>query len=85
MNELAEELLFVHAVLKRFAAVDEDDGDFVIELAAQFGVAVHVDVAPGEAAAAGELGEALLHDFTEMTALAGINYYAARLRHAGEF
>jgi hypothetical protein len=33
-GEFAEEVGFVHTVLEGFAAVDEDDGDFVGELVA---------------------------------------------------
>jgi len=84
-EELPQELLLVHVVLEGFAAINEDDGDVVVELAAEFGVGVNVDLAPSEAAPAGELGEALFHHFAEMTSLAGINYDAARLWHAGRF
>jgi hypothetical protein len=57
-SEFAQEFLLVHAVLEGFAAVDEDDGNFVVELAAKFGVQVNVNFMPGEAAAARKLGKA---------------------------
>jgi len=84
-GEFAQEFLFVHAVFECFSPVDEDDGDFIVELAAKVGVGVHINFTPGEAAAARELGEALLHYLAEMTALARIYDDAARIRHAGRF
>jgi hypothetical protein len=50
-GQLAEEFAFVHAVLEGFAAVDEDYGDFVRELAAELLVGVDVDFLPAEQAA----------------------------------
>src|SRR5882762_5875996 len=82
--EFAQEFLFVHAVLKSFAAVDEDYGDLVGIEAPDFGVGVHVDFSPGEAAMLVELDDALFDDFTEMTSLAGINEDFPRLLHARE-
>jgi hypothetical protein len=81
--QLAEEFLFVHAVLKRFVAVDEDDGNLVVVEAAEFGVGVDVHLAPAEAAALVEFDEAFLDDFAEMTPLAGIHDDLAGLRHGG--
>jgi hypothetical protein len=78
----AQEFLLVHAVLERFASVNEDHGNFVVKLAAEFVVGVDVDFAPDESSAAGELGETLLNHFAEMTAFAGVNHHAARLWHA---
>jgi hypothetical protein len=77
--------LLVHVVLKRFAAVDEDYGDFVGIATPDFGVGVNVDFMPVEAATLLQLDEALLNDFAEMTSLAGINEDFARLRHWSEF
>jgi hypothetical protein len=71
--QFAQEFLFIHAVLKSFAAVDEDYGDLVRIEASDFGVGVHVDFSPGEAATLVELDDALFDDFAEMTSLAGIN------------
>src|SRR6267378_6464886 len=82
--QFAQEFLFVHAVLKSFAAVDEDYGDLVGIEAPDFGVGVHVDFSPGEAAMLVELDDALFDDFAEMTSLAGINDDLPRLLHARE-
>jgi hypothetical protein len=60
-------------VFEGFVTVDENEGDFVGELAAQFVVAFDVDFAPGETTAALQLGESFLHDFAEMAALARVN------------
>jgi len=84
-GELAEEVGFVHAVLEGFAAVDEDYGDLVGELAAQLFVGVHVDVLPGEAAAAMEFGEGLFDDFAEVASFARVDHDLAEFGHWGEF
>jgi hypothetical protein len=80
-GQLAQEVLLVHAVLESFAAVDEDDGDFVGVAAADFGVGIYVDFAPDEAAAFLELDEAFLDNLAEMTSFAGIDDDFARLGH----
>src|ERR1700676_4156153 len=82
--QFAQKFLFVHAVLKSFAAVDEDYGDLVGIEAPDFGVGVDVDFPPGEAATLVQLDEALLDDFAEMTSLARINEDFPRRRHARE-
>src|SRR5271169_4748462 len=82
-GQFAEEFPLVHAVLKRFAAVNEDDGNFVVELAAEFKIGVNVDLAPGKAAAAGELGEAFLDHLAEMASLSRVDHNAAGIRHGG--
>src|ERR1017187_3377347 len=82
--QFAQEFLFVHAVLKSFAAVDEDYGDFVVIEASDLGVGVDVDFPPGEAAPLVQLVEALLDDFAEMTSLAGVNDDFTQLRHSKE-
>src|SRR6266446_7373265 len=82
--QFAQEFLLIHVVLKSFATVDEDDGDFVCIEAANFGVGVDVNFSPGEAATLVELDDALLDDFAEMTSLAGINEDFPRRRHARE-
>lgn len=83
--EFAEEFFFVHAVLEGFAAVDEDYGDFVGIEAADFGVGVYVNFTPVKAAALLEFDEALLDDFAEMTALAGIDDDLPSRIHRREF
>src|SRR6266481_7216616 len=82
--QFAQEFLLIHVVLKSFATVDEDDGDFVCIEAANFGVGVDVNFSPGEAATLVELDDALLDDLAEMTSLAGINEDFPRRRHARE-
>jgi hypothetical protein len=84
-GQLAKEVGFVHAVFEGFAAVDEDDGDFVGELTAELVVAVDVDVLPGEAAAAVEFGERFFDDFAEVASFAGVENDLPGLRHWGEF
>lgn len=81
-GELAEEFLLVHTVFESLAAVDEDDRDFVVELAAEFVIGVDVDLAPGETAAPREFAEALFHHFTEVASFAGVDNNIARLWHA---
>ena len=83
-GEFAEEVGFVHAVLEGFAAIDEDDGDLVGELAAELFVGVYVDVLPGEAAAAMQFGEGLFDDLAEVAAFAGVDHDLAELGHWGE-
>ena len=83
--QLAEELPLVHAVLKGLAAVDEDHGDFVIELAADFAIGVHIDFSPSESAPARKFGQALFHHFTQVASLAGVNHDVAGLKHAERF
>ena len=80
-DEFAEEFLLVHAVLEGFAAVNEDYRNFVGVEAADFGIGVHVDFPPGEAAPLMQLDEALLHDLAEMASLPGIDDNFTGLRH----
>jgi hypothetical protein len=83
-GQLAQEFAFVHVVLEGFAAIDEDYRDLIGELAAQLIIAIDVDVAPGEAAAALELGERFLNDLAKMAALAGINDNLPGVGHWGD-
>ena len=80
-GELAEEFLLVHAILEGLAAIDEDDRDFVVELAAKFEIGIDVDFAPRETAAPREFAQTFFHDFAEMTTFAGVNDDAAGLWH----
>jgi hypothetical protein len=84
-GQFLQELLLVHAVLESFAAIDEDDRNFVIELAAKVGVRIDVDVVPGESAAPRKLGQALFDHFTQVASFAGINHDVAGLWHARRF
>jgi hypothetical protein len=66
--------VFVHAVFEGFAAVDEDDGDFVGELAAELVVGVNVDFLQVESASAMEFGQRLLYNFAQVAAFARVNH-----------
>ena len=80
-GQLAQEVLLVHVILEGLAAVDKDDWNFIVELAAKFEIRVDVDFAPGKSSAAGEFNEALLHHFAEVAPLARVNDDAARIGH----
>jgi hypothetical protein len=82
--QLTKEFLLVHAVLEGLAAIDKDDGNFIVELPPKFSVGVYVDLVPGEPAAAGELGETLFNHLAEMATPARIHDNPARLWHAEE-
>ncbi len=69
-RQLAQKFPFVHAVLEGFAAVDEHDWNFIIELSPQFVIAIYIHFLPRESAAARELHKALLHHFAKVTPLA---------------
>jgi hypothetical protein len=84
-GEFAEEFALVHAVFEGFVAVDEDDGDFIVKLAADFVIGIDVDFTPGEAALAGKLDQAFLDDFAEMASLAGVNHDLAGVWHGRDF
>jgi hypothetical protein len=77
-----QKFLLIHPVLKCFAAIDEDYGDFVVKLPAQFAVAIDVYFLPGKAAAAREFGETFFYHLAQVTSLSGIDYDLARVRHA---
>jgi hypothetical protein len=66
--------VFVHAVFEGFAAVDENDGDFVGELAAELVVGVNVDFLQIESAPSMEFGQRLLNNFAQVAAFAGVNH-----------
>jgi hypothetical protein len=80
-GEFAKEFALVHAVFEGFAAVDEDDGDFIVKLAAEVVIGINIDFTPGEAAMTGKLDQAFLDDFAEMASLAGVNHYLAGVWH----
>lgn len=79
--EFAQEFALVHAVFEGLAAVDEDDGNFIGELAAEVFVGVDVNFAPLKASAALQLDERLFDDLAQVAALAGIHYDVASGRH----
>jgi hypothetical protein len=72
-GELAEKFLLVHTVFKRLATVDKDHRNLIVILAAQTRIRVDIYFAPIEAAAAMEFDKALLNDFAETAALAGVD------------
>jgi hypothetical protein len=84
-GEFPEEFLFVHRILERFAAVDEDNRNFVVKLSAEFDIGIHVNFAPRESSPARKLGEAFLHHFAKVAAFSGVHDDATRLLHAGGF
>jgi hypothetical protein len=84
-GEFSKEFALVHVVLEGFAAVDEDDGDFIVKLTADFVIGINVDFTPGEAAMAGELDQAFLDHFAEMASLAGVNHDLAGVWHGRDF
>ena len=71
-GELAEEFLLVHSVFEGFAAINEDDGDFIVKQAAEVGIAVHINFVPGKSASARKLRKAFFDDLTEMAPFARI-------------
>jgi len=81
-GEFAEEFLLVHAVLEGLAAINEDDRDLIVELAAKVRVGVNVNLAPGASATAGELRKTLLDHFAQVATLAGIDDDTAGRWHA---
>jgi hypothetical protein len=83
-GEFAQEFALVHVVFEGFAAVDEDDRDFVGELTAQKIVGIDVDFLPTEQAAALEFDQTLFDDFAEMAALARVNENFTRGFHVAE-
>lgn len=82
-GQFTQEIAFVHVILKGFAAVDEDDGNLVSELAAELVVAVDIYLLPVETAMAMELVQALFDDLAEMAPLAAIENDLPGLRHGG--
>ena len=81
VRQFAEEFAFVHVVLESFVAVDEDDRDFVVELAAQLFVGVDVYFTPTETAAAVEFGQSFFDDFAEVAAFARVDDDLAWVGH----
>ena len=84
VGEFTQKILFAHSILEGFSSIDEDDRNFIVELAPQLEVGIDINFAPGKASLAGELGETLFHHFAQMTTLAGVDDDAARVWHAEE-
>jgi hypothetical protein len=73
--------VLVHAIFEGFAAVDEDDGDFVGELAAELVVGVDVDFLPDKATAAVEFGERFFDDLAKVAAFASVEHDLTGIGH----
>src|SRR5215469_11275723 len=80
-GELAQELALVHAVLERFAAIDEHDRHFVGELPAQLVVGVHIDFLPAKQTAAFQFDEAFFDNLAKMTTFTSVNKHLAGVGH----
>ena len=84
-GQLPEELLLIHVILECFAAVDEDNRNFVVKLPPKFDIGVDVDFAPRKTAPARKLGEAFLYHFTKVAPFSGVHDDVTRLLHVGGF
>jgi hypothetical protein len=84
-SQLPEEFLLVHVILEGLAAVDKNDRNFVVELAAELEVGIDVNFLPDKPSTAGEFGETFLHHFAKVASLAGIDDDVSSIWHAGEF
>jgi hypothetical protein len=82
-SQLPEEFLLVHVILEGLVAVDENDRNFIVELAAELEVGVDVNFLPDEPSTAGEFGETFLHHFAKVASLAGIDDDVTSICHAG--
>jgi hypothetical protein len=80
-GEFPQEFAFIHVVFEGFTAIDENHGDFIGKLAAKILVCIYVYFSPVKAAAPLQLAQALLDDFAEMAAFAGVNDNVARRSH----
>jgi hypothetical protein len=67
--ELAQEILLIHAVFKSLLAINEDDRNFVGELAPERIIGVHINLLPAELGLAGEFGQRFLDDFAKVATL----------------
>ena len=84
-RQLAQKLLLIHVIFEGLAAVDEDHGNFVIELPPKFGFGVDVDFVPGEATPSREFDKTFLDHFAQVAALPGIDHNRANARHGQTF
>jgi len=74
VGELAQELLFIHAVLEGFAAVYEYYGNFVSELAAQVVIGVDVHFLPDKTSAALQLAQGFFDDLAKVAPFTRVHY-----------
>ncbi|HZQ20008.1 MAG TPA: hypothetical protein VFA90_14925 [Terriglobales bacterium] len=77
-GELLQKLLLVEPIFKSFATVDEDDRDFVSELALELIIGFNVDLSPAETTPALQFRELLFDYLAEVTPFAGIYDYLAQ-------
>ncbi len=68
--QFAQKFALIHAVLEGFATINENHRNFIRELPPQLFVAVHIHILPDKSAAALQLPQRLLDDFTQMAAFA---------------
>src|SRR5262249_24178317 len=71
--QLFQELLLVHAVFERLAAINENDWDLVGELTTQEVVSLDVNFAPTEPSPALKLYQFFFHDFAQVATFAGVH------------
>jgi len=84
VSQLTQKFFFIHAVLERLSAIDENHGNLIVKLAPKFVVGVDVDFPPNESTAAREFGKALLYNLAEVAPFAGVDDDVAELGHAGK-
>ena len=84
VSQLPQKFFFIHAVLERLSAIDENHGNLIVKLAPKFVVGVDVDFPPNESTAAREFGKALLYNLAEVAPFAGVDDDVAELGHAGK-
>jgi hypothetical protein len=72
-RELLQKLLLIQPVLKSLAAVDENNRNFVGELALELIVGFNVNFPPTEATAALKLRELLFDNLAKVTPFAGVH------------
>jgi hypothetical protein len=80
-GEPPQKFALIHAVFEGLAAIDEYDWDLIVELPAQFGVAIDVHFLPGKSAAARELGETFFYHFAKVAAFARVNHNLSEKLH----
>jgi hypothetical protein len=78
-DQSPEKFPLIHAVLEGFVAIDEHDRNLIVELPAQFTVAIDIDFMPGKSTAARKLRETLFDHFAKVASLARVNYHLARV------
>lgn len=80
-GESANKILFCHVIFKCLASINKEHRHFVAEFAAEIGVGVHINFAPGEAASAMDFNNTFLHNLTKVASFAGVNDHFSYRRH----